>query len=163
MPEAGEQSRTGVPLRCSMVSVVALRGTGEQTQMLVARRASAYLRGVWSYIAGHVISGEQGWQAARRELAEETGLVPLELYATSFCEQFYLAQSNSIEIVPAFVARIADGAAVRLNAEHSAYRWVSLEEAAALLPFGSQRDLLDYIRREFIGRSPSEFLRIALS
>lgn len=161
MSRAGEQSKPGVPLRCSMVSVIALHGAGTQTRMLVARRASAYLRGVWSYIAGHVAEGETGWQAAKRELHEETGLVPEALYATSFCEQFYAAQSNSIEIVPAFVARIADSAVVHLNAEHSAFRWVSLDEAASLLPFGSQRDLLDYIHREFIARVPSEFLRIA--
>lgn len=145
-----------------MVSVVALRGAGEQTRMLIARRASAYLRGVWSYIAGHVVEGETGWQTAKRELHEETGLVPKELYATSFCEQFYLTQSNSIEIVPAFVARIADDAVVHLNAEHSAYRWVTLDEAVRIVPFGSQRALLGYIEREFVAREPSEFLRIEL-
>ncbi len=145
-----------------MVSIVALRGAGDDTRMLVARRASAYLGGVWSYIAGHVRAGETGWQAARRELGEETGLAPDALYATSFCETFYNARADCIEIVPAFVARIGDAAEVRLNREHSVFQWISIGDAAELLPFGSQRDLLAHVEREFVRREPPPFARIAL-
>ena len=152
----------GLPVRCSMVSVMVLRGMGGDTQMLVARRASTYLAGVWSYIAGHVESGEAGWQTAQRELFEETGLTPEALYATSFCEQFYVPRPDGIEIVPAFVARVAGDAVVRLNIEHSAFRWVSLKDAAELVPFGGQRELIDHVRREFVEREPSAFLRVSL-
>ncbi|KZC39589.1 MULTISPECIES: NUDIX hydrolase [Rhodanobacter] len=152
----------GLPVRSTMVSVVALRGSGAATHMLVARRAGAYLDGAWSYFAGHVEAGETGWQAALRELREETALVPQSFWATSFCEQVYLAAADAIEIVPAFVARVAEGVQVRLNGEHSAFRWVTLDEAAALLPFGSQRELLAHVRREFVEREPSPFLRLAL-
>lgn len=154
------EARRDLPVRCRMVAVVALCGTGDDTRMLVARRASAYLRGVWSYIAGHVQAGETGAQAALRELAEETTLVPETFHATSFCERFYAPESDDIEIVPAFVARIARDAEVRLNAEHSAFRWVTLAEAAELLPFGSQRELIAHVRREFVAREPSLFLRL---
>lgn len=151
----------GSAIRCSMVSILALRRAGGDTQMLVLRRAGAYLHGAWSYIAGHVMDAEAGWQAARRELYEETGLAPEELYATSFCEQFYSAQDDCIEVVPAFVARVAENAAVHLDSEHSAFRWISFDEAADLLPFGSQRELLAHVRREFIERRPNPFSRIA--
>ncbi|WP_017462871.1 NUDIX hydrolase [Dyella ginsengisoli] len=153
-------SATGLPIRCGIVSVVVLRGTGAATQMLLARRSGTWLDGVWSYIAGHLQDGEAGWRAARRELFEETGLVPQSLYATGFCEQFYRARPEGIEIVPAFVARVDEHAPVRLNSEHSAWRWVDLDEAAAELPFGSQRDLLAHVRREFVERTPSAALRI---
>lgn len=150
-----------LPVRNSMVSVLALSGAGVATRMLVARRSSAYLDGAWSYLAGHVEAGETGWRAALRELREETALEPESFWATSFCEQVYFAATDAIEIVPAFVARVPAGAPVRLNGEHSAFRWVSLEEAAALLPFGSQRELLAHVRREFVEREPSPFLRLA--
>ncbi|OZB58557.1 MAG: NUDIX hydrolase [Lysobacterales bacterium 14-68-21] len=153
-------STIGLPIRCGIVSVLVLCGAGAATRLLLVRRSGAYLDGVWSYIAGHVHEGETGWQAARRELFEETGLVPEAFYATSFCEQFYRAQPEGIEIVPAFVARVGERAEVRLNHEHSACRWVDLDEAATLLPFGSQRDLLAHVRREFVERTPSEALRI---
>ncbi|CAM5433797.1 NUDIX hydrolase [Rhodanobacter lindaniclasticus] len=150
----------GLPVRSSMVSVLALRGAGTATQMLVARRVGAYLDGVWSYLAGHVEAGETGWQAALRELREETALEPQSFWASSFCEQIYLAATDTVEIVPAFVARLAGDAQVHLNGEHSTFRWVTLDEAAALLPFGSQRDLLAHVRREFVEREPSPFLRL---
>lgn len=151
----------GLAVRCTMVSIIALRGSGADARMLALCRANHYLEGVWSYVAGHIEAGETGWQAALRELREETGLAPLALYATSFCEQVYFARDDCIELVPAFVARIADDAVVHLNSEHSACRWVSLDEARALFPFGSQRDLLAQVEREFIQRAPSPFLRMA--
>ncbi|HMN74990.1 MAG TPA: NUDIX domain-containing protein [Burkholderiaceae bacterium] len=151
---------TGPEIRCSMVSVVVLRGAGDATRVLLLQRAGKYLHGVWSYVAGHIEAGETAAQAARRELAEETGLAPHAFYATSFCEQFYDAGNDCIMIVPAFVARVAGDCAVRLNREHGALRWLTLDAAMRELPFGSQRELFAYVQREFIDRPPSEFLRI---
>lgn len=150
----------GVSIRCSMVSNVVLRGCGASTRMLLLRRHSSYLDGVWSYVAGHVEEGETGWQAALRELREETGLVPETFYATSFCEEFYDAAGDCIQLVPAFVARVAAHAEVRLNAEHSAFRWVNLSEAAEALPFGSLRALIAHVQREFVEREPHPALRL---
>lgn len=150
-----------IAIRCTMVSVLAVRGTSASARVLLLQRAGRHLNGVWSYVAGHVEEGEAGWQAARRELAEETGLTPDDWYATSFCEQFYDAHADCIQVVPAFVARVACDARVRLNAEHSAHRWATPAEAAEVLPFGSQRDLLAHVRREFIQRRPSDNLKIA--
>ncbi|HEX7324828.1 MAG TPA: NUDIX domain-containing protein [Rhodanobacteraceae bacterium] len=149
-----------IPIECTMVSVLALRGHAETAELLAVRRAETYLRGAWSYVAGHVEPGETGWQAARRELLEETGLATDTWYATSFCEQFYLAATDHIEVVPAFVAAIDANAVVRLNPEHSAFRWVTFATAADLFPFGSQRDLLAHVQREFVAREPSAFLRV---
>ena len=151
---------TGLEIRCSMVSIVVLRGAGANTRVLLLQRASEYLRGVWSYVAGHIAAGETAAQAARRELAEETGLAPRAFYATSFCEQFYDAGNDCIMIVPAFVARADDDCTVRLNREHSALRWLALDAAMRELPFGSQRELFAYVQREFIDRPPFEHLRL---
>lgn len=153
----------GLPVHCRMVSVLALRGEGADTRLLLARRSGGPLDGVWSYIAGHVQPGEDGGQAARRELHEETGLVPESLWASSFCEQFYEPARGCIQLVPAFVARIRAGAAVRLNHEHSAFRWAALDEADGLFAFGSQRDLLAHVRREFVARTPHPALRLPLA
>lgn len=155
-----EPAASGVPVRCSMVSVLALRGSGADTRILLLRRAGSYLHDLWSYVAGHVEAGETGAQAALRELGEETGLVPTTFYATSFCEQVYLPATATIEIVPAFVACVAAGAEPRLNPEHSAYQWLTIDAAADAVPFGSQRDLIAHVRREFIERTPAAALRI---
>lgn len=152
--------RGSIAVQCTMVSIIALTGHGGASRVLLLRRAGAYLNGAWSYVAGHIEAGEAAWQTALRELAEETALTPDALYATSFCERFYLRATNAIEVVPAFVARVDDHAHVRLNGEHSAFRWAAPADAAAVFPFGSQRDLMAYIEREFITREPSAFLLI---
>ncbi len=149
-------------LRCSIVSIVVVKGEGADARVLLLKRASEYLRGVWSYVAGHIEPDETGSQAARRELAEETGLTPHTFYATSFCEQFYDAGNDCIMVIPAFVARVDDDCVVRLNGEHSAWCWLTFEAAMNELEFGSQRDLFSYVQREFIARPPSKHLRIGL-
>lgn len=152
-----------LPVQCTMVSIVVLRGIGVDTQMLLARRHGHYMDGTWTYIAGHVEFGETGWQAALRELAEETGLKPDTLYTSSFCEQFYDPSHDCIQVVPAFVAFVADDAQVHLNSEHSASQWLLLDQAAERLPFGSQRDLLAHIRREFVSRTPASYQQVPLT
>jgi len=145
-----------------MVSVVILDSLDENARILLLRRAEQHLQGVWSYVAGHVKQAETAPQTACRELAEETGLTPQALYATHFCEQFYAAVYDCIMVVPAFVARVDGCAEVRLNAEHSAYRWLPVDQAMQTVPFGGQRDLFAHVQREFIQREPSQYLRITL-
>lgn len=145
-----------------MVSIVVLDSLDANARILLLRRAGAHLQGVWSYVAGHVEKGETGWQTACRELAEETGLTPQALYTSNFCEQFYAAVHDCVMVVPAFVARVDGSARIRLNAEHSAYRWLPLDQAMQTVPFGGQRDLFAHVQREFIEREPSKHLRIAI-
>lgn len=152
----------GIPIRCTMASVVALRGAADEARVLLLRRASPYLRGVWGYVAGHLEPGERAWQCALRELAEETGLTPTALYSANRCEQFYDPREECIAVVPSFVAFVAADAAVRLNHEHDAFRWLGFEEAMPLLPFGGQRELFAHVRREFVERTPQPRLRIAI-
>lgn len=151
---------TDMAIRCTMVSVVVVKSPHSNPQVLLVRRAGTYLHGIWSYIAGHIEPGEAGWQTAQRELAEEIGLSPQALYATSFCEQFYDIGNDCIMLVPAFVAFADDHCEVRLNDEHSAFRWLSFDAAMQEVPFGSQRDLFAHVQREFIERSPSRHLLI---
>ena len=150
-----------IPIRCSMVSVLVVRGSSANAEVLLMQRAGDYLRGVWSYVAGHIDPGEPAWRSALRELHEETRLTPAAFFSANQCEQFYDLREECIAVVPAFVAFVAEDATVRLNREHDAFRWLRWEEAMSLLPFGSQRDLFAQVRREFIERTPPPELRIA--
>ena len=145
-----------------MASVVVLRPAQPEPQVLLLRRAGSYLHGVWSYVAGHLEAGETLWQCALRELVEETGLRPRALYSADCCEQFYDAQNDCVQLVPAFVAMLEADASVRLNHEHDAFRWLGFTAALPELPFDGQRELFARVRREFVERTPPASLRLPL-
>lgn len=151
-----------LPVDCSMVSVVVLRGRGRATRMLLVRRTGSYLHGAWTYIAGHLEHGETGWQAALRELHEETGLRPDALYSADACESYYDPAHDRVAVVPAFVARVGADATVRLNGEHDACIWLSRRAALRRLPFAGQRLLVGQIWETFVRAEPPPALRINL-
>ncbi len=149
-----------VPIKAFITSVVPIRAGREGWQVLLLKRTET-LVGEWCQVAGKVEEGETAWQAALRELEEETGLVPTALFSADICEQFYEPDRDQITMAPVFVAILADGASVQLNHEHSDYRWMSFGEACDLVAFGGQRRILRWIEDEFVHRQPSPHLKIA--
>ena len=148
-----------IEVRAFIVSLVAVRRMESVYEVLLLRRAKS-LSGEWCQVAGKIEDGETAWQAALRELSEETNLIPDALYSADICEQFYEADCDAITIAPVFVAFIDSAAEVSLNHEHSAFQWVSFDEAIALVPFGGQRRVLRWIKEEFIDRCPNRHLLI---
>lgn len=153
----------GVAVQCTMVSVVVIRGHGTDAEVLLLRRAQAHLHGLWTYVAGHVEPGEKAWQAALRELHEETGLHPHALYSADRCETFYDVREERIAVVPAFVAFVDIDVMVQRDGENDAHQWLSFDAAVARLPFGGQRELFQQVRREFIDGTPPPALRIPMT
>ena len=107
--------------------------------------------------------GETAWQTALREIREETGLTVARLYSADYNEQFYESGRNTFTVVPVFVAYVDSSQTVRLNAEHSEFRWVTIAEAQSLVTFGGQRRVYEEIQREFIDRKPSSWHEIAIA
>lgn len=151
-----------IPIRSFLASLVAVRRTETQYQVLLLKRTRTLI-GEWCQVAGGIEEGETAWQAALRELDEETGLQPNALYSADTCEQFYEADRDAITIAPVFVAFIDSSATVTLNHEHSDYRWVSFGEAIEMVAFGGQRRVLSWIEDEFVKRTPSKHLLIECS
>lgn len=150
-----------VPMHAFIASIFVLREGPEGVEVLLLKRAQT-LKGLWCQVAGKIEEGETAWQAGLRELREETGLVPQRYYSADVIEQFYEAERDAITVGPVFVAYVDAGADVRLNEEHSDFRWFRPTEARARLEFGGQRRVLDRIVEDFIEREPSEWLRIPL-
>ena len=152
-----------VPIRCFAVSAFLLRSTGSDSRVLMLRRTSVILGGEWCQVAGRIEAGERAWEAALREIREETGLVPDRFYSGDICEQFYEHDRECISLVPVFVGFIETEQEVRLNDEHSEYRWATFDEAVVMVPFSGQRRVLKHIRRDFVEIEPTEWLRIETS
>ncbi|MEM9438838.1 MAG: NUDIX domain-containing protein [Pseudomonadota bacterium] len=151
-----------LPIRAFISSLVAVREGKAGHEVLLLKRAETLI-GEWCQIAGKIEEGETAWQAAVRELSEETALSPQKLYSADICEQFYEADRDEITLAPVFVAFVGQNAQVALNNEHSDFRWVSFTEAVEMVAFGGQRRILRWIEEEFILRLPSEHLYINMS
>jgi len=92
----------------------------------------------WDFPKGMIEPGEEALAAARREVAEETGLAELELpfgdefretvpYAGNKIARYYLAETDAEKIVLPVSPELG-------RPEHHEYRWVSFDEAEDLLP-----------------------------
>jgi dATP pyrophosphohydrolase len=148
-----------IPVRCYGVSAIVLRKNGRKNEVLLLKRATSSF-GQWCQVAGGIEPGETAWQAALREIREETTLVPERLYSADLLEHFYETEKDAIWIAPVFVAFVGAGAKVQLNHEHSDYRWISFRKAIALVPFTGQKEILQNVERAFTKQEPLELLHI---
>ncbi len=130
-----EAELTRAPEPPTTVSVVIRSGR----QVLLLKRSEAR-GGFWQPVTGRVEPSESPQAAAQRELLEETGLnarvVPLG-YEHGFAWGATAIPTVGREV--AFVAEVEPGQVPRLSDEHTAFEWVDLERALALVPFAGFR------------------------
>lgn len=125
------------------------------------RSADDYLGGTWQTIRGRIEGTETAWQAALRELREESALIPTEFYKLSTLESFYLAHEDAIWHVPCFCVLVGRDQTVTLNGEHDAYRWVPGDQIMDAVMWPGERQALGEIVREILGNGLSKpFLRL---
>ena len=144
------------------VAIHLVRPGPDGPEFLLLRRADT-LQGIWMSAAGRVEKGEKGWHAAMREAEEETGLVPHTLYTVDTVEQFYNIARDRIVVLAVFLGHVHADAEVRLNDEHDAHEWLSIDDAIERTEFGGQRKVIRHIRDEFLDREPSAWLKVDLS
>ena len=119
--------------------------------VVVARKAPRFLvlhepaEDRWCFPKGHVENGETLLEAARREVAEETGLVGLdfggELGEVSY--RFYQPKRDrNVYKISVYFLAFADGTEVNLESTFDEARWEPAHEAVALLKFETDRRML---------------------
>lgn len=126
-----------------------------QVEWLVMKRAPhVMLGGAWGMVQGHIEAGERAWETAYRELIEEAGVVPIGFWQASYVNRFYLAQTDQIILSPVFCAQLPSTAQVVLDDEHTAFRWVTVDEAMATYVWPGQRKSLQICREQFVDGTP---------
>ncbi len=148
------------PIRSTGIAVVLLKRFHNDYKVLLLKRATPVLQDVWCYIGGSIEEGETAWQAARREIKEETGITEVSLYTSNRFDQFYSPNENYIYIAPIFVGYVSDEQDVFLNYEHSEYKWLNFSEAAEHVTMPGNEEALTFIEKHFVKKSPTEWLRV---
>jgi len=119
--------------------------------------------GTWQAIYGQSEPGETPVAAVLREMREETGLVPAELYRLDQVSVFYIAATDTMWHCIPFCAIGTREQLVVLNDEHDAARWVHISDAERLFMWKDNRDAIRDIRNHILTESLAKpFLRIPL-
>lgn len=110
--------------------------------LLLKRAEGEKYDGQWRMIGGKVEEGETHWEAALRELDEETGLKPTTFWTLPSLNKFYEWNTDKILLIPAFAAEIRTSDSIILNKEHRTSKWYEIDEATDLISWPEQRRLL---------------------
>ena len=73
-----------------VIDTYVYRTTSAGLLFLVLKRAKTKMyEHIWQGVAGKIEDGETSWEAATRELKEETGLAPLKIFVADHVSKFY--------------------------------------------------------------------------
>ncbi|MEP0549071.1 MAG: NUDIX pyrophosphatase [Rhodothermales bacterium] len=124
-----------------VADVYPYRRGADGVEFLLLRRASGRVyAGTWRVVGGKMEGGEAAWEAALREVTEETGRRPVRAWTVPSVNAFYEWQTDRLNLIPAFAAEL-DGDPV-LDDEHDAFAWLPPDAAAARLAWPEQQRLL---------------------
>jgi dATP pyrophosphohydrolase len=147
------------------VSCFVVRPAAESSHefLQVLRARGKYMSETWQLVTGGINDGETAWQAALRELSEETGLMPTEFYQVDVINTFYLAQTDTISMSPIFCALVSGDAQVQLNDEHTDFRWVPQDKIHAAVMWPGERAALIELCAEILHNGPAKpYLKIEI-
>ncbi len=128
-----------------VVDVYVFKKTENGLRFLILKRAKTKLyEHIWQGVAGKIEEDESAPEAAKRELLEETGLVPNRMFIADHVSQFYEVHGDRINLVPVFGIEVGSEV-VKLSDEHSEYKWVTLEEALEHLVWKGQKEGINVV------------------
>jgi len=112
--------------------------------LLMKRNMNKIYEYLWQGVAGKIEQGETASEAAIRELKEETGLAPLNMFVADHVSKFYEVHGDRINLVPVFGIEV-DSEEVILSVEHIDYKWVDINKALKTLVWNGQKEGLQTV------------------
>jgi 8-oxo-dGTP pyrophosphatase MutT (NUDIX family) len=107
--------------------------------LLLKRNKDKLYEHLWQGVAGKIEENETAFEAAIRELREETGLEPVRMFVADHVSRFYESHQDRINLVPVFGIEV-DSVEVKLSKEHVDYKWVDIYEALDTLVWQGQKE-----------------------
>ena len=106
--------------------------------LLLKRSRKKIYEYLWQGVAGKIEKNELAWQAALRELKEETGLTAQRMFVADYVSKFYEKHGDRINLVPVFGIEVKNKK-VSLSEEHCNFKWLSFKKAHAKLTWNGQK------------------------
>lgn len=147
----------------TMIEAHIFRETENGIEFLLLKRAEKQIYpGLWQMVTGKIKANEKAYQTALREIKEETGLTPVQLWVAPTVNSFYEPKDEYICLLPVFAARV-DSDVIKISDEHTEYKWVDKNTAQKLLAWEGQRKAVQIIEDYFLNeKSFFHFVEITL-
>ena len=142
---------TDFPALAVTVDLVVLTVAADRLSVLVVRRGEEPFAGQEALPGGFVHPDEDLLTAARRELAEETGIGPDSAHLEQLASYGAPARDPRMRVVTvAHLALVPDLPAPRAGSDAAAARWAPVEDVLPGLAFDHDRVLRDEIGRAHV-------------
>ena len=130
----------------TMIEAHIFRETENGIEFLLLQRAkNQFYPGLWQMVTGKINSGEKAYGTAIREIKEETGLTPLQLWVAPIISSFYEPKDEYICLLPVFAAKVDAESEVSISNEHTEFKWLNRKHSKELLAWPGQREAVDVI------------------
>lgn len=132
-----------------IVEVCVFRFSGNHAEYLLLKRAEqdSLYPGIWQWVTGTVLEGENSLHAALREFREETGMHGLRFWIVPHVTMFYDPVHDRVHCSPLFALQVENGVDPVLSPEHREFLWVPFAEARQRLVWPGQKVGLDMVDR----------------
>ena len=112
--------------------------------LILKRNKNKIYEHLWQGVAGKIEKDEKAWQTAIRELKEETGLDPSNIFIADHVSRFYETKGDRVNLVPVFGIEV-NSKDVILSDEHVDFKWVHYADARNTLVWNGQKKGLEVI------------------
>lgn len=137
----------------NLIEAHIFRETKDGIEFLLLKRAPyQYYPNLWQMVSGKIKDSEKAYETALREIKEETGLSPYQLWIAPNINSFYSPDDEYISLIPVFAAKVDFDSIVKISNEHSEYKWLKPSDARNLLAWEGQRKSVDLITEYFLNR-----------
>ena len=93
---------------------------------------------IWQCVTGGIKNNEKAFEAAIREVKEETGLVPNRLWTIDRVNNYYDPKYDSVFLIPVFGVEVLKKD-VLLSSEHIDYYWGDMKSVQNKMLFNQQK------------------------
>lgn len=143
------KAHTNIEIESPGVNVAVLKEDDDGWRFLLLKRSEQEsYAGTWGFVTGGKQGDETVAQVVVRELAEETGLTPIKIWATEYLVQFYEPEYDKIWILPLIVAVVPSDSKVKLSGENCEFEWFRAPRAKRRVNWKNLMQAIENITEE---------------